>query len=120
MNSPAYMLLFASLVFVCACAQIALKNNAGRAYAGVRIYLNRTVILSNAVFLSATLASVFLLRYIQLSAGALLNSLAYVFVPVLSAIFLKEKIGQRTILGIALIMAGMLVYAIWGAEIGIA
>jgi drug/metabolite transporter (DMT)-like permease len=119
MNSLAHMALFTFMVFVCAYTQIFLKKNANKNYVGIRVYLNKTVILSNVIFLLATLVSVFTLKYIQLSVGALLNSLTYVFIPVLSAVFLKEKIGKRTVLGIVMIMAGMTVYTIWGIEINV-
>ena len=109
----AYVLLFILNVLICSCTQIALKKAAGVERHGIWIYLNWPVIISNVVFVGATLVTVSLYRYMQLSTATLLNSASFIFVPLLSAIFLKEKIEKRTILGIALIISGITIYAVF-------
>ena len=109
-----YALLFLLSVFVCSCTQITLKKSAAKDRKGIRIYLNKTVIISNIIFVGATLVTVFLYRHIQLSTGALLNSAGYVFVPALSIVFLKEKMSRRKVIGIVFIVIGIAVYALLG------
>jgi len=91
-----------------------LKKNADKGYKGIKIYLNPPVIISNIIFLGATLLSVYLMRYLMLTTFALLNALTYVFIPVLSYIFIKEKISKKMIIGISLIISGVIIYGVWG------
>jgi len=91
-----------------------LKKNADKGYKGIRIYLNTPVLISNFIFLSATLLSIYLMRYIMLTTVALLNALTYVFIPILSYIFIKEKISKNMIIGITIIIIGVAIYGVWG------
>jgi len=91
-----------------------LKKNADKGYKGIKIYLNTPVIVSNFIFLGATLLGVYLMRYIMLTTVALLNALTYVFIPVLSYIFIKEKISKNMIIGITMILFGVVIYGVWG------
>ena len=118
MNSVVFALLFVLCVFVSSCTQIALKRFATQQqFSGFRIYFNRTVILSNLVFVGVTLITVILYKYIQLSTATLLNSTSYIYVLILNAIFLKEKIGKRKIIGIVFILIGVSVYALFDGAI---
>ena len=117
MNSALfYSFLYALSIFVCACTQIALKKSATEEHRGVRIYLNKTVLLSNIIFVASTLVTVVLYRYIEYVTITLLGSLSYIFVLVLSAALLKEKISKRKMMGSALIIAGIVVYALFGGS----
>jgi drug/metabolite transporter (DMT)-like permease len=91
-----------------------LKKNADKGHKGIKIYLNAPVLTSNTIFLGATLLSIYLMRYLMLTTVALLNALTYVFIPVLSKIFIKEKITKKMLTGIALIISGIIIYGIWG------
>ena len=112
MNSIFYAVLFVLCVFLSSCTQIVLKKSASQQRSGIHVYFNKTVIISNVIFVGITLVAVVLYRYIQLSTATLLNSASYVFVLVLSAIFLKEKISKRKVVGITFILAGVAVYAV--------
>ena len=101
-------------VFVCSCTQIFLKKSAAEERCGISIYLNKTVITSNIIFVGATFVTIMLYRHIQLSTASLFDSLNYVFVPVLSFIFIKEKVSKRKIGGTILIIMGIAVYAVFG------
>jgi len=104
--------MFVLMVYISACLQILLKRGADKGYTGIRVYLNRYVVIGYSIFLMITLVNVTLYRYIQLSTGALLESLSYVFVPAMSALVLKEKISRQKFSGIALILCGVAVYAL--------
>lgn len=54
--------------------------------------------------------SVYALKVVPLSMAAILNSLGYVLVAVLSYIFLKEKLTKKQLLGMTLIIIGIIVY----------
>jgi drug/metabolite transporter (DMT)-like permease len=110
-----YIILFVICVFVSACSQILLKIAAGKGYSGLKIYFNKYVMAGFCIFVAVTLVTVTLYRRLDLSTGALLESLSYIFIPVLSAVVLKEKISRTKIFGIALILCGVLVYGIWGS-----
>ena len=103
-----YTLLFLFAVFLASCSQIMLKNSADRAYDNpVREYLNPLVLTAYVLFFGSSLLVVLAYRIIPLSLGPILESAGYVFVAVLSRIFLKERIGGRKLVGIFLILCGI-------------
>lgn len=114
MSKAVYYALFALCVLVSSFAQILLKKSADRGYSGLRIFLNPETVIGYAIFLSVTFVIVLLYRYIELSAGTLIDSLGYVFITVLSSLILKERLTKKRILGISLILLGVTVYAVWG------
>ena len=114
MNNFFYIGLFLFCVFVSACTQVALKKSADKDRRGLRIYLNAPVMISNVIFVAVSFVIVYLFAYVEYSMAVLLNAAAYVFVPILSRLYLKEKIRPRTIAGILLIITGIAVYAIFG------
>lgn len=97
-------------VLVSSSAQIVLKKTAVKEHDSIiKEYLNAPVICSYAVFFGATFCTVYAYKGIPLSLGPILESTQYLFVTVLSYIFLKEKITKRRLLGIAVILCGVLV-----------
>jgi drug/metabolite transporter (DMT)-like permease len=114
MNKPFYMGLFVACTFLSSCAQILLKKSANQNRRGFALYLNRKTLSGYFIFFGVTLAIVFLYRYIELSTGALLDSSSYIFIPVLSYIFLKERLNRRKITGIMFIVGGIVIYAVFG------
>jgi drug/metabolite transporter (DMT)-like permease len=110
-----YALIFAICVFISACSQLLLKRAANRGYIGLKVYLNKEVIIGYAIFLCVTFVTLYLYKHIQLSTGALLESLSYyIFIPLISLLFLKEKISKKKLLGIGLILSGVIIYSIGG------
>lgn len=67
--------------------------------------------LVGAVFLYAItiLVWIYVLRVLPLSVAYPLTALSYVIVPVLSLLFLQERISMQTVLGSVLIIAGVVV-----------
>jgi drug/metabolite transporter (DMT)-like permease len=114
MNELFYTIVFIGCVFISSCAQILLKKSANRNYRGLRVYLNVETLIGYAIFLGITLVTVFLYRRIELSTGTLLESSGYIFVSVLSLVFLKEKLSKNHIIGISFIIAGITIYALFG------
>jgi drug/metabolite transporter (DMT)-like permease len=108
------MLLFVLCVFMASCSQILLKRAANRKHKGIKLFLNKETIIGYSIFLMITLFITMLYRYLDLSTGALLESFSYIFVPTLSWFFFREKLNSKQWLGVAFIIAGIIVYALVG------
>jgi len=101
------------LIFISSCSQILLKRAAGREYKNrISEYANANVIAAYALFASATASSMFILRYMPLSLASALDSCGYVFVAVLSYFILGERISKRKLIGLALIVTGVVLFAL--------
>ncbi len=109
MDSLLYILMFLLAVLISSLAQILLKKKAMENNNGLAMYLNKGVILAYSMFLLSSIWAVWLYKHIRLSTGTLLDSSGYVYVVILSAIFLNEKITFKKILGIIFILSGILV-----------
>ncbi len=78
----------------------------------VREYLNVRVIGAYFIFFVATLCTVFAYKYVPLSMGPILGATEYIFVAVLSWLFLKEKITKQKLLGLSVIISGIIIYSL--------
>lgn len=95
------------------CAQIVLKKASVKQYEKRwQEYLNLPVVLSYAAFFATTLGVVFLAKYMPLSFIAIAQMSAYVFVAVLSRVFLKERLSLKKILALMIILAGICLFVI--------
>ena len=107
------LMLFIFSVFISSISQILLKISANKTYPSkLKEYLNPWVITAYAIFLTSSLLTVIAYRTIPLSWGPLLESLNYLFVAILSYFLLKERLNKRQFLGLAFILAGLLVIAL--------
>lgn len=108
-----FALIFVAGVFVSSISQIILKKSADIEYPNkIREYLNVRVIFSYIIFFGATLCSILAYTKIPLSLGPILESSGYIFVAVMSRLFLKEKITKQKMLGLSIIIIGIIIYAI--------
>ncbi len=108
-----FSLIMLCSVFVSACSQIILKKSAGKEYPSkLREYLNLPVISAYGLFFLSSLVNVLALKYVPLSVATLLETTGYVFVSILGFFILKEKISRRKLIGMAVIIAGVLVATI--------
>ena len=99
-------------VLISSISQILLKKSADKQYESkIREYLNFRVIFAYSIFFAATLCSVVAYTKIPLSLGPVLESTGYGFVALLSWLFLKEKISKQKIIGLAIIIIGVFIYA---------
>ena len=107
-----YIALVILSVFAAACAQMLLKQGARHKYATfLRQYINVWVISGYVIMGCTMILNVFCLsRGVMLKEVSIIESLSYLFVPILSLIFFKEKITLRKILAIALIMVGIAIF----------
>ena len=114
MNSKIiFSLIYLSGVFISAIAQIILKKSAGKEYESkIREYLNPYVIIAYAIFFGATFCTIYAYKGVPLSFGPILAASEYVFVAVLSKIFLKENINLKKFIGLSVIIAGIIIYTL--------
>nr|MDD5837566.1 EamA family transporter [Eubacteriales bacterium] len=114
MNSKiVFSLIYLSGVFISAIAQIILKKSAGKEYESkIREYLNPYVIIAYAIFFGATFCTIYAYKGVPLSFGPILAASEYVFVAVLSKLFLKENINLKKFIGLSVIIAGIIIYSL--------
>ncbi len=108
------MIFFSGVIvlsaFIASISQIMLKKSAMKQYPSkIREYLNPLVIIAYIIFFGCTLITMYGLKVVPLSVSPLLESTGYIFVAILSFIFLKEKLTKRQIAGMVLIAVGIAV-----------
>lgn len=113
------MLFYAGLlllgVFLSAISQVMLKKAALRQYSSkLREYLNPLVIVAYTIFVGTTFLSIYAYKGIPLSMGPVLEATSYIYVTVFGVTIFKEKLNKRKLGGLALIIAGIIVYSLLG------
>ncbi|MCR4690777.1 MAG: EamA family transporter [Lachnospiraceae bacterium] len=108
-----YSLIYVGSVFIGSVSQILLKKSAAVKHDNAILeYLNPKVIIAYGMFFMSMLITMYALKVVPLSLGNLLEGFGYIFVPVLGIIFLKEKMTKNRLIGSALIIIGIAVYAV--------
>lgn len=109
----AYAALLLVSVFISSISQVMLKKSALKTYdSPVREYLNPLVIFAYVLFVGTTLLSVLAYRGIPLSLGPVLEATGYIYVTIFGVLIFREKITRGKLVALALIVAGIAVYAI--------
>ncbi|MBQ5398399.1 MAG: EamA family transporter [Ruminococcus sp.] len=107
--------VFLVSVLISSASQILLKKSADKDYdSPLKEYLNPLVITAYAMFFCSMLITMYCYKYVDVSAGPILESSGYVFVAVLGYIFLKEKFTAKKIIGMSLILLGIAVFSLGG------
>lgn len=100
-------------ILISSVSQIMLKKSAQKKYPSkIKEYLNPMVIIAYGLFFGCTLITMYSLKVVPLGMTPILESAGYIFVAVLSFVFLKERFTKRQLLGMALIIIGIGVYNI--------
>lgn len=108
-----FSLVFIFGVFISSVSQILLKKSAQVEYGSkIKEYLNPRVIFAYIIFFGATLCSVLAYTKIPLSFGPILESAGYIFVAILSRLFLKERITKKKLIGLSIIIIGIIIYSL--------
>jgi drug/metabolite transporter (DMT)-like permease len=107
-----FKLLVIVSVFAAAGAQILLKQGASISYSSFwKQYLNPWVIGGYVIMGLSLLLNVFCLsKGVQVKEVSIIESLSYLFVPILSCNFFNESITRKKAGAIAIIMAGVIVF----------
>ncbi|MBR5378403.1 MAG: EamA family transporter [Bacteroidales bacterium] len=109
-----YKLLVILSVFAAAGAQMLLKQGAKKDHPTFwKQYLNPWVIGGYGIMGASLLLNIFCLSHgVQVKEISIIESLSYLFVPLLSWLFFKEKITWRKAGAIVVIMTGVVVFFI--------
>ena len=101
-------------VFVASLAQMFLKIGASMSHKSfIAEYLNPWVIGGYALLALSLVVNVFAMsKGVRVKEVSIIESLSYLFVPVLSLLFFKERISLRNLLSIVIILAGIAVFFI--------
>lgn len=107
-----YALVGAVGVLVSSLAQVMLKKEALKPHDSfIHEYLNPLVIGGYVLMLASTLLLVISFRGIPLSMAPVLEATSYVYVTVFGVFIFKERVSKRKLCALAVIMAGIFVYA---------
>lgn len=108
-----YYLVLVLSVLVASFSQILLKRSAEKEHESlIREYLNVEVICGYGLLVLSTLLTVFAFSGMEYKNGPIVESLGYIFIMILSRIFLGEKMTKKKILGNVCILAGVFIYYI--------
>lgn len=108
-----YSMIYIFGVIVSSFAQILLKKSALiKRDSKIKEYLNFKTLFAYFMFFSATLCTLFAYKYIPLSMGPILGATEYIFIAILSYLFIKEKISKKKFLGLLIIVFGVFIYSI--------
>ena len=107
-----YYIFVIAGIFACSLSQLLLKKSANEEHKSC-IYevINPLVIMAYTIFFCSLLINIWAMSNgVQLKEMALLESLGYIFVPLLSFSLLKEQITNRIIFGTIFILLGIIVF----------
>ena len=102
-----YIVLFIMSILIASFSQIILKKGACQG----NIYINKYTICGYTLMIISTFFTLIGYKGVTLSLGQILQSLSFIFVIILSKLFLKEKISKKQVIGIIIIIIGIIVYS---------
>ena len=107
-----YYILVILSVFAAACAQMLLKQGARKKYIGFwRQYLNPWVIGGYAIMGGSLMLNIWCMSNgVQVKEVSVIESMSYLFVPVLAFMLFKEKLTAQKICAIATIIGGVILF----------
>ena len=106
-----YYLLTLVVVIFTSIGHVLLKIAAIRVSgSGGRIYTDPLSILSYGIFAGVAFLSIYAMKGLDLKVFFALNSLTYIFIPVLAFIVLKESFTKNKIIGVFVISLGVLLF----------
>ena len=107
-----YYILCICGIFACSCSQVLLKRSANENKKSLLLsILNWRVLIAYTIFFCSLFINITGFAHgVKVKDLPILESLGYLFVPVLSYIFFKEKLSQRGIISILLIILGIIVF----------
>ena len=104
-------MIFLISVLVSSFSQIILKISSEKKHKDIlHEYVNPRVIGAYGMFVISTLLTMYAYKGVPLTLGTLLEAVGYIYIPVLSYIFLRERITINKIIGSSFIILGIAVY----------
>ena len=106
-----YVILLLLSVLIASVSQILLKKSAMIQYDSfIKEYLNPWVIVGYGMMVLSMLVTILAYRGLEYKNGPVIESVGYLLVMFLSAIFFKERITKKKIIGNAIILLGIFVF----------
>jgi len=112
MEDLIFYLLVALGVFFSSCSQILLKKSAQRVHSK-QVYemLNVQVVFAYSIFLISVVINVIALANgVRVKDLPVLETLGYIFVPILSLFFLKERLTLKRLVALVIILLGIIIF----------
>lgn len=99
-------------VFAAACAQMLLKHGARKEYGSWwRQYINPWVIGGYGIMACSLVLNIWCMsKGVLVKEVSVMESMSYLFVPVLAFLLFKEKLTARKICAIAIIISGVILF----------
>ena len=108
-----YWLAFVASVMLGSISQMFLKKSTLIEHKNhIQEYLNIWVITGYSLLVLSTLLVIYGYQALEYKNGAVMNSLGYLFVMILSYFIYKEPIKKSKVLGVALIIVGVIIFYI--------
>lgn len=109
-----YIAIFFASVLIAAISQVLLKKSAMKQYSyRWGDYLNPYVIGAYALLFLSMFLTIYAYKGVDLKTGPVIEATSYIYVAILSAVFLKEKISGKKKLGLAIITAGVIISTVF-------
>lgn len=106
-----HIILILAMVFISSLSQILLKISANKTHKNkFREIFNLWVMSSYGIFFGVMIINTILLKYIDLKLLPVIESTGYLYILLLSAIILKEKITKQKVIGNLIIIVGIIVF----------
>ena len=74
------------------------------------LFLNKFTILGYGILVISTLCTTLAYSEIKISTGVIIESLSYIFIPILSYKLLKEQIKKEKIIAMFFIILGIIIF----------
>lgn len=108
-----YVLLYLGSTFLASVSQVLLKKAALREHKSLLAeYTDWRVILGYGLFVGCTLLTMLAYKGVPLNVGPVLEATGYLYVTVFGVTIFHEKMNPKKILALALILAGIVIYAL--------
>ena len=106
-----YVIVMIVSAFIASFSQILLKISAGKKHENViKEYVNPLVIGGYAMLVVSMFLGIICYKHMDYMQVVILEPIGYIIVMFLSRIFFKERVTKRKVLGMALILAGIVVF----------
>ncbi len=111
MNSVGVILMIGA-AFLAAVSQVLLKLSATKKYKHpIWEYANPLVVMGYGILFLTMGINIYAYKFVDYKYGPVLNSTSYIFILLLGAMLLKEKITKKKLLGNLLIIIGIIIYS---------
>ena len=108
-----YVLLYLGSTFLASVSQVLLKKAALREHKSLLAeYTDWRVLLGYGLFVACTLLTMLAYKGVPLNVGPVLEATGYLYVTVFGVAIFHEKMDRKKILALALILAGIAIYAL--------